>query len=159
MDKEKNKERDTEYVRLELIYPMKVSEFSKEYGGNASDEYILKKITEFIYYIIDNKLDIDNLNENQIVEKYEADEENLKNIGIENAEDFKDIILEIQKLNKGSAEYSYSEFQINTIKRTKGKTSIDLEVKFTNSKPIYFNIAINNDIDESNQIVKFTTVK
>lgn len=159
MDKEKNKERDSEYVRLEVVYPMKISEFSKEYGGNVSDEYILEKITEFIYYIVDNKLEIDNLNENQIAEKYEANQENLNNMGIESAEDYKDIIVEIQKLNKGSTEYSYSEFQIDTIKRANGKTTIDLEVKFTNSKPIYFNIAINNDIDQDNKIVKFTATK
>ena len=151
---EVDKERDSsEYVRPELVYPMRVSEFSEKYTGTISDEYILEKLTNLIYYITDNKETIDSLENNQINSKYNQNKELLNNMGIENEESFRNLVSKVKQIPSKEIEYSYSEFMIETAKNLGDNFSIDLNIKFVNYDPITFNVKISNKYEKDKILV------
>ena len=151
---EVDKERDSsEYVRPELVYPMSVSEFSEKYTGTISDEYILEKLTNLIYYITDNKETIDSLENNQINSKYNQNKELLNNMGIENEESFRNLVSKVKQIPSNEIEYSYSEFIVETSKDLGDNFSIDLNIKFVNYDPITFNVKISNKYEKDKILV------
>ena len=74
-----SQERPKEYVRLDTVYPMEFDKFLNLYSGNVPKEYILEKITNFVYYFMDNTDSIDNVTDNNISEFYKNNKQNLNN--------------------------------------------------------------------------------
>lgn len=141
-------ERTAPYVRPEIKYPINFSEFSEQYSGNFSKDYIIEKITNFIYYIIDNKKEINNLTTDDIEKKYTENQVYLKDLGIENAEDYKNIILQIQKLNSDDLSCSYYEFDFESIDITSETTKVNVKIKFLGIDETIFNIEIKNKYEK-----------
>lgn len=154
-NKKTPQERTSAYVRAETIYPISISKFSEEYVGEINEEYIMEKITDFIYYIMDNKEYLDKINSQNINEEYEKNEIDLNELGIENLEQFNEFISKVQTIKKQELKYSYSEFKMDTLKISSSKTQIDLDIKFVEEEPITFKLEINNYYDKNEILVKF----
>lgn len=156
--KNKPQERTGPYVRLETIGLISQDEFFKKYGGSVSQEYIMEKITDLVYYISDNKEKIDNMTNNEITREYKNNEQKLKEIGFETEEDYENIILEVKKIGKKEAELSYAEINTENIKRNNGYTKTQLIIKYVGLEKLKLQIEISNTNNSQTTLVRFKTV-
>lgn len=149
-------ERPKEYVRLDTVYPMEIEKFLNIYSGNVPKEYILEKITNFIYYFMDNKDTIDNITDNNISEFYNTNKDTLNNIGIESEEDFKPIVNAIKTMNTKNLEFSYAQIKTDTLINSGDTTTAEFELKYTYYDPIMLEIKIENSYDANKNLVSFS---
>lgn len=138
-------ERNTPYTRPDTVSLIGQDDFFKQYEGNVSYYTIMDKITEFVYYIIDNKLDIDEMTEEELMKEYETNETEFKNIGIQSSEDYKQMMLVVQKLGIGEVEFAYAEIPEETVKQGDEYTTGELVIKFVEKDELRFKIQIAND--------------
>lgn len=148
----KDRERiETTYVRPETISLIAEDAFFKAYEGRQSRETIMEKITDFVYYIVDNKQTIDTLSQDQIHKEYEEESDELNNIGIISEEDYTEIINTIQTTGDGELEYVYAIINEDTIKNEEKFISAELDVKFVEKEELKFMINISEE-DEDNPV-------
>ncbi len=153
--KEVFRERDTDYVRPELISLIDEDDFFEDYGGSVSKEYILTRISNLIYYISDNKEKIDNWNEQEIAKEYNENTNDLKSIGFENVEHFSKVINKVKSIGRGTADFSYAEFDIENEKRTENSTIYELTVKFASLDPLKIKTIISNTRNSEEKLLEF----
>lgn len=158
LKKNKPQERANTYVRPETIGLISQDEFFKKYGGSVPQKYIMEKITDIVYYISDNKNKIDNMTNSEISKEYKNNEQDLKEIGFENEEDYKNIILEVKKIGTKEAELSYAEIVTEEIKRNNGYTKSPLIIKYVGLEKLKLQIEISNTNDTQTQLVRFKTI-
>lgn len=151
-----SQERPKEYVRLDTVYPMEFDKFLNLYSGNVPKEYILEKITNFVYYFMDNKDIIDNVTDNNISEFYNNNKQTLNNIGITTQEDFQKIVQAVKEINTKSLELSYAQIKTDTLINSNGVTTAEFELKYTYYDPINLEIKINNNYEEGKNLVSFS---
>lgn len=144
----RNKEREGDYVRLETITPMFSENFFRKYNGEVSKEDILNSITDFIYYIMDNKQELTKLNQEELIQKYHENEEYFKTIGFASVEDFVTIIGVIQRIDIDELDFSYASFEVNTIENLKDKTLVNLSLKFVNANEITLKLQVEKKSQE-----------
>lgn len=151
-----SQERPKEYVRLDTVYPMEFDKFLNLYSGNVPKEYILEKITNFVYYFMDNKDSIDNVTDNNISEFYNNNKQTLNNIGITTQEDFQKIVQAVKEINTKSLELSYAQIKTDTLINSNGVTTAEFELKYTYYDSINLEIKINNNYEEGKNLVSFS---
>lgn len=151
-----SQERPKEYVRLDTVYPMEFDKFLNLYSGNVPKEYILEKITNFVYYFMDNKDSIDNVTDNNISEFYNNNKQTLNNIGITTQEDFQKIVQAVKEINTKSLELSYAQIKTDTLINSNGVITAEFELKYTYYDPINLEIKINNNYEEGKNLVSFS---
>lgn len=144
----RNKEREAIYVRPETISPMFSEKLFKRYIGKVPEDEILRNITDFIYYIIDNKQELEKLNEEQLTKKYNQDEKYFKTIGFSSLDDFLKIVSIIQKIDNEELKFSYASFEIDTIENLTNKLFVNLSLKFVDTKEILLKLEIEKDVQE-----------
>lgn len=144
----RNKEREAVYVRPDTINPMFSENFFKKYKGDVSKEDILNRLTDFIYYIIDNKQELTKMNEQELSQKYNKDEKYLKTIGFASLEDFLRIIAIIQRIDSDELNFSYASFEINTIENLKDKFCVNLSLKFVDTNEIVLKLQVEKKAQE-----------
>lgn len=138
----RNKERDGIYVRPEVINPMFSDRFFKEYNGEVNKEEVLNRLTDFIYYIIDNKQEIDSLDSQKLLNQYNQNEEKFKLMGFKTKEEYLEIMSIIQNINSNELEFSYASFETNTIKKMNDKVVVKISLKFVDVDEIMLNLEI-----------------
>lgn len=144
----RNKEREGDYVRLETITPMFSENFFRKYNGEVSKEDILNGITDFIYYIMDNKKELTKLNQEELIQKYDENEKYLKTIGFASVEDFVRIIAVVQKIDNDDLDFSYASFEVNTIENLKDRFCINLSLKFVDVSEIVLKLEVEKKLQE-----------
>lgn len=154
-DQNKQEERKAEYVRLDTVHPMEFEKFMNEYTGDVPKEYILEIITNFIYYFMDHKQELDDIKEENIVQYYNDNKDTINDLGIMNENDFKNIVNTIKGFSTTELEFSYVQIKTDTIIKTGLYTIAELELKYTNMNPMNIEIRIQNTYDESNEVVTF----
>ena len=151
-----SQQRPEEYVRLDTVYPMEIEKFFNFYSGNVPREKVLETVTNFIYYFIDNKGDIDSITDDNISEFYNNNKETINNAGMVTEEDFKNIVNAIKMINTKNLEFSYAQIKSNTISNVDGVTSAEFELKYTYYEPIILEIKVANTDDENERTVSFS---
>ena len=107
----------------------------------------MEKITDFVYYIIDNKQQISLISEEQVEKEYNKQKEELNNIGITSIDDYSLLIKELQTIDNDELELAYAFIDENTIKNDNNSVSAEFIVKFVSIDELKFEININdNDI-------------
>lgn len=137
-----NKKRTSEYIRPDVIQPMFSEKFFNMYKGEGSEKDILGTLSKFVYFIVDNKDKIDNLNEDSIKQEFLKDKEYYNSIGIQSEENFKNIMTKVKNIKSNSLNVSYTSFEIDTLTKMDGKYLIDFSIKFENVDEIKFKIEI-----------------
>ncbi len=140
----RNREREGEYIRPETVNPMFSENLFKKYTGENSKEDILGSLTDFIYYIIDNKQEINNLKVDELAKRYKQNENKFKLMGISTEEDFLKIMDTVQNIDSNELKFSYASFEIDTIERLNEKVVIDFALKFVDTDEIIFKLEIEN---------------
>lgn len=143
-----NREREAIYVRPEVINPMFSENLFKKYTGEISKDEILNRITDFIYYIVDNKQELTTLNVEELTQKYKQDEKYFKTIGFSTLEDFLKTIAAIQKINNDELKFSYASFEIDTIENFNNKLFVNLSLKFVDVNEILLKLEIEKKFQE-----------
>lgn len=148
---EKNKktneviERDAEYVRPEKIHLMDQEKFFKNYSGIVKEEKVIDIITNYIYYLIDNKKDIENIEDSN--KEYINNKQKLENMGIISNYEYGKIVNIIKNMNPEKLELSYAEFDMGTLNESLNNISIDLRIKFVDIDNV---MRVKMDISKSN---------
>ena len=120
--------RNEEYVRQEKIHLMDQEKFFNSYSGVVKEEKIITFITNYIYYLIDNKNNIENLED--INKVYINNKQKFENMGIISNNEYEKIVNTIKNMNTTKLELSYAEFDMETLIESSNNISIDLRIKF-----------------------------
>ena len=120
--------RNEEYVRQEKIHLMDQEKFFNSYSGVVKDEKIITFITNYIYYLIDNKNNIENVED--INKVYINNKQKFENMGIISNNEYEKIVNTIKNMNTTKLELSYAEFDMETLIESSNNISIDLRIKF-----------------------------
>ena len=134
----------TPYVRPETISLISEDSFFDAYNGNVSRDLIMEKITGFVYYIIDNKQQMDLISEKQVEKEYNNREEELNNIGITSIDDYNSLIKELQEIDNDELELAYAIIDEDTIKNDDNNVTAEFMVKFVSIDELKFEININD---------------
>lgn len=153
-----DKERDSEYVRPDVINPMQKESFFQKYNGNVPEGDVLEKITGLVYYFTDNKQSLNIMNEEELSSEYEKNTQNINNIGILNVSDFIEITKLYQTLNN-NLELSYVYFDLDTLEVVDDVTKIELEIKYVGMDEIRIKMDLNNEYDKSKDFIKFYSIE
>lgn len=121
-------ERSAEYVRPEKIHLMDQEKFFNSYSGVVKEEKIITFITNYIYYLIDNKNNIENVED--INKVYINNKQKFENMGIISNNEYEKIVNTIKNMNTTKLELSYAEFDMETLIESSNNISIDLRIKF-----------------------------
>lgn len=149
----KNKERDSEYVRPEVIQPMFQEKFFSKYKGEINQEEILEDLSDFVYYLVDNKQNLDNLlDDDSILNEYSKNETFLKKIGFSTADEYSKIIKKIQEIGNDELDVSYTSFEVNTIINKENSIIVNFSVKFVDEDEITFLLEIQKTSENDNVI-------
>lgn len=144
-----NKKRTSEYVRPEVIQPMFSEKFFNQYNGDVAQNEILETLSKFVYYIVDNKAKINNLDETTMNIEYSENEEFYKNIGIQSEEAFTNIMSIVKNIDQDKLEVSYTSFEINSLTEQNGIYKVLFAIKFSNVDEITLNLNIESSLDKS----------
>jgi len=120
--------RNEEYVRQEKIHLMDQEKFFNSYSGVVKEEKIITFITNYIYYLIDNKNNIENVED--INKVYINNKQKFENMGIISNNEYEKIVNTIKNMNTTKLELSYAEFDMETLIESSNNISIDLRIKF-----------------------------
>ncbi len=120
--------RNEEYVRQEKIHLMDQEKFFNSYSGVVKEEKIITFITNYIYYLIDNKNNIENVED--INKVYINNKQKFENMGIISNNEYEKIVNTIKNMNTTKLELSYAEFDMETLIESSNNISINLRIKF-----------------------------
>ena len=120
--------RNEEYVKQEKIHLMDQEKFFNSYSGVVKEEKIITFITNYIYYLIDNKNNIENVED--INKVYINNKQKFENMGIISNNEYEKIVNTIKNMNTTKLELSYAEFDMETLIESSNNISIDLRIKF-----------------------------
>ncbi len=157
-EKPVDKERDSEYVRPDVINPMQKESFFQKYNGNVPEGDVLEKITGLVYYFTDNKQTIDIMNEEELTKEYENNTQKINDIGILDVSDFIKITKLYQTLNN-NLELSYVYFDLDTLEVVDDVTKVELEIKYAGMDEIKIKMDLNNEYNKSKDFIKFYTIE
>jgi len=135
---------DTTYVRPDIISPMQKEKVFNSYVGQFDEEKVLESLTEFVYYIVDNKEKISNMNDEDISNEYSNNKVKYEKIGILTLESYVEIINTIKKIEGKNVELSYTQFDVNTIERINNGIVMKFNIKFVGINEISFKLTLFN---------------
>lgn len=139
-------------INSEKVIPISAEDFFQNYNGNVDEDDVYTAITKVAYYIIDNKQEIDNLDDEDIEEKYLENEEYFKSIGLIEEENFENIIKLAKTIDSDELSFSYTAFDIDTITNLDDGVSVDVIIKYTGIDKITVNLILAMDSETENAI-------
>lgn len=136
------RERDTDYERPDTISPMFKERLFKEYEGKINEDEILNSLTEFVYYITDNKKEISQMSEEDIQDKYNANKDRFEKMGILTLDYYKYIINIMKSIEKNELELSYTQFDVNSIEKIDSGIILKFNIKYVETNEISLKLII-----------------
>lgn len=159
MQKVKETEQKFEYIYSDSMNdgtfsPKMIHLVIAAYEGDVNPKAITKATYNFITDLIPKYINIDN-DESEIQKYFERNKEAIYLlVGIDNQDDFKNLMQEINKLSYNS-EFEKAEFDRETIKKNINNLTVTLKIKYANQEEISINMRINNSVSSSKPAIKF----
>ena len=143
-------EMDKGTVSPEMIHVVIAS-----YEGELNPKAISKSTYYFINYVIPEYLN-ECKNDSKTDKYFEKNKDKINlDIGINNKDEFKNLIQEIKKLS-GKLEFESSRFDKDNINKESYNLKTILYVKYKNNSEISFNVTISNKIYNNKSSIKFS---
>lgn len=132
-----------------------------EYAGNLSAENMVKSMSHVANYVIPKYYkELKNASEAKILKYYNKNYDAIQvDIGINESEDFKDLILSIQSLE--TDELIFSSYRVNKdeIKTRTGYTETTFYITYEENEEIGFNVKIYNKVKQNSSSLVYTALE
>lgn len=154
-----SKVEDTKENDLTVVSPVGMYSFKNRYKGSLSEEFITGKMKKLLSYIISNNEIINEMDENDIQENYKQNVDKIELMGIENIDDYEQLIKNIKKLDNNNLIYEYCSLNISTMKANDEGVTLEYYIKFKDCEEISFDLELKDKYDAENMSLKFIPKK
>ena len=145
----------------EVKFPNRASNIKNVYEGDLSIKDIGKSMYYFTTQVLPKYyLQFKNSSEEDIVSYFNENSKIIAiDIGVENQDDFIEIIESIQNLNSGSLTLESFRIDKDFIKAKSDYTETVLYITYQGNEEIGFDVKINNKIKENSSSIEYTALK